>query len=167
MMPSHKLTHFHTKSKLVDYYRIHCNKLSWNIGPRPCVVYVYCSLEYVYGHLIGSDLLLCFSSWMLKMWVVRSRMCSLRTSARTSSLPCSSLDLFSRISPRRWLCRLILSLFSWCRLALRCSRCPSSWERNNSSLPKVKKKKQQIVIFIVEPFLLKEQSRKTSHISSM
>ncbi len=101
------------------------------------------------------------------MWVVRSRMCSLRTSARTSSLPCSSLDLFSRISPRRWLCRLILSLFSWCRLALRCSRCPSSWERNNSSLPKVKKKKQQICIFIVQHFLLKEQSRKTSHSSSM
>lgn len=99
---------------------------------------VYHVCIFICIFLLVSDLLPCFSSWMLKMWVVSSRMCSLRTSAKASSRPCISLNLFSSSSPRRWLCRLILSLFSWWRLALRCSRCSSSWERNNSSLPEVK-----------------------------
>ncbi|KAK0140675.1 F-box only protein 34 [Merluccius polli] len=81
------------------------------------------------------DLLGCLSSCVGKMCEVSSRTCSLRTRASWSRCCCSSRALFSSRSPRRRVWRSILSRFSWWRLARRCSRLLSSWERRSSSLP--------------------------------
>lgn len=72
-----------------------------------------------------THLLPCFSSWLGKMCVVSSRMCSRLRAASWLSRLCRSLLRLSSSSPRRRLWRSILSRFSWWRPARCCSRCLS------------------------------------------